>query len=422
MTSREHSPSKNLVIAGGGAAGFFAAIHAKAAAPGASVVILEKSRELLAKVAISGGGRCNVTHHCFDPKDLVARYPRGGRELLGPFHRFQPADTIEWFESRGVPLKVEADGRMFPVSDDSGDIVRALTREARKLGVEIRTGQGLRYAEAMDPGFRLTLTDGSVLVCGGVILATGGNRASEGRQVAETLGHTIVEPVPSLFSFHVRDAVIEGLAGIAVDPVRVRLPETGAERTGPMLITHKGLSGPAILTLSAWQARELAARRDEVDLEIDWAAGVAPGEVGKDLERQRRQSGGRWVWKSAMYGLPRRLWERLCGRAGIGREVKWAQLPADQERALWTTLTAMPCRMRGKTLNKEEFVTCGGVELKEVDMKRFESRIHPGLFFAGEVLNVDGVTGGFNFQAAWTGGFLAGTAAGERVGGGLFSG
>ncbi len=405
--------NKKIVIAGGGAAGFFAAIHAKAAAPDASVVILEKSRELLAKVAISGGGRCNVTHHCFDPKELITRYPRGGKELLGPLHRFQPADTIEWFESRGVKLKVEEDGRMFPVSDDSADIVQALTREARSLGVEVRLQQGLSQAEYLDSGFRLGLTDGSSCECQVLILSTGGNRASGGWAVAEQLGHTIVEPVPSLFSFHVQDAVIEGLSGISVDPVAVSIPEMKAEQSGPMLITHKGLSGPAILKLSAWQARELAERKDEVGLEINWVAGVSQGDVRRDVEQNRKRRGARPVLKTVMYELPRRLWERLCGRAGIVNDVQWARLTADQEQGLWIALTAMPCRMRGKTLNKEEFVTCGGVELKEVDMKTFQSRICPGLFFAGEVLNVDGVTGGFNFQAAWTGGFLAGTAAGE---------
>lgn len=402
-----------LVVAGGGAAGFFAAVHAKAVRPDVRVLILEKSRELLAKVAISGGGRCNVTHHCFDPRELITRYPRGGQELLGPFHRFQPADTIEWFESRGVKLKTEEDGRMFPVSDDSGDIIRALTDEATRLGVKIDLQRGLEGAEKNEEGFLLSLSDGSRLQCRVLILATGGNRASGGWAVASQLGHRIVEPVPSLFSFHVQDPVFEELAGVSVDPVAVSIPEMGAEQFGAMLVTHKGLSGPAILKLSAWQARELAERRDQVGICINWVPGVA--DPLAELQRMRKQYGARPVIKSRLFELPRRLWEKLCIRSGIENEVQWARLTLNQEEALHKSLTAMDCMMRGKTLNKEEFVTCGGVDLKEVNMKKFQSKLHENLFFAGEVLNIDGVTGGFNFQAAWTGGFLAGTAAGELV-------
>jgi len=400
-----------IAVAGGGAAGFFAALRAKQLAPGSRVVILEKSREILAKVSISGGGRCNVTHDCYDPAELCRRYPRGGKELRGPFHRFQPADTIEWFESRGVKLKAEADGRIFPVSDDSADIVDTLTREANALGVEVRRVCGLAEAGSTPSGFQLRLTDGSRCSCRALIIATGGNRASGGWKVAEDLGHTIVPPVPSLFSFHVRDPVLEGLAGISVDPVEVRIPDMNARNSGPLLITHKGLSGPAILKLSAWQARELAERRDQVGLELNWLGDTDPATLGREFDTLRQTRGARAVHKTTMSGLPRRLWERLCLRAGIGDGVTWARLDATQRDALATTLTAMPCTMRGKTLNKEEFVTCGGVDLKEIDMKTFRSRIHPHLFFAGEVLNIDGVTGGFNFQAAWTGGWLAGTAA-----------
>jgi predicted Rossmann fold flavoprotein len=402
-----------IVVAGGGAAGFFAAIHAKMARPDARVLILEKSLELLAKVAISGGGRCNVTHHCFDPKELITRYPRGGRELLGPFHRFQPADTIDWFESRGVKLKVEEDGRMFPVSDDSADIIRALMNEAERLGVKINLQRGLLAATATEEGFDLELTDESCLACDALILATGGNRASGGWAVAASLGHTIIEPVPSLFSFHVQDPVFEDLAGVSVDPVAVSIPEMGAEQFGAMLVTHKGLSGPAILKLSAWQARELAERKDQVGIQINWVPGFA--DPLAELHRMRKQFGARPVIKSRLFELPRRLWEKLCIRSGIENDIQWARMTLIQEEALHKSLTAMDCVMRGKTLNKEEFVTCGGVDLKEVNMKHFQSKIHDKLFFAGEVLNIDGVTGGFNFQAAWTGGFLAGTAAGEGV-------
>jgi predicted Rossmann fold flavoprotein len=406
----------DVAVAGGGAAGFFSALHVKAAAPDARVVILEKSREFLAKVAISGGGRCNVTHACFDPARLVQFYPRGGRELRGAFHRFQPRDTVEWFTSRGVDLKTEPDGRMFPVSDSSSDIVNTLLREAEALDVRLNPLQGLAAARPKDDGgFMLELTDGTRMVCRVLILATGGNRGSGGLAVAESLGHTVVPPVPSLFSFHVRSPMLDGLAGIAVDPVQVRIPELNASDSGPMLITHKGLSGPAVLKLSAWQARALAERNDSVELRIQWLGHTARDALHAEIETCRQGQGGRPVAKCPMGGLPRRLWERLVHLAGMDETVTWARMTAPQRAALMELLLDAPCTMRGKTLNKEEFVTCGGVSLKEVNMKTFGSRLHPDLFFAGEVLDIDGVTGGFNFQAAWTGGFLSGTAAGERL-------
>lgn len=407
-----HNP--DIVIAGGGAAGFFAAIHAKQASPSASVVILEKSRELLAKVALSGGGRCNVTHHCFDPNVLVEHYPRGGKELRGAFHRFQPSDTIDWFESRGVDIKTEADGRMFPVSDDSGDIVRTLETEAHQLGISIWKKKGLREAHPTSHGFECILTTGESLSGRALILATGGNRASGGWAVAEQLGHRIIEPVPSLFSFHVRDPVIAGLAGVSVDPVEVSIPEMKAVQRGPLLITHKGLSGPAVLKLSAWQARELADATNQAALSINWIPDHNDS-LG-DLCRLRKTKGAQRVISANPFSLPRRLWQRLCARALIEESTQCAQLTSCQEEALHRALTRMECTMRGKTLNKEEFVTCGGVDLLEVDLKHFRSKRHPTLYFAGEVLNIDGVTGGFNFQAAWTGGFLAGSAAGRSLG------
>lgn len=404
----------DVVVAGGGAAGFFSAIHVKAAAPDARVVILEKSREFLAKVAISGGGRCNVTHACFDPARLVQFYPRGGRELRGPFHRFQPRDTVEWFTSRGVDLKTEADGRMFPVSDSSADIVNTLLEEARSLDVRLNPLQGLASARTNQAdGFDLELTDGTHMRCRVLVLATGGNRGSGGLAVAESMGHTIQQPVPSLFSFHVRSPMLEGLAGISVDPVTVRIPELKAEDSGPILITHKGLSGPAILKLSAWQARALAERNDAVELRIQWLGAMTRGAVEEELNTWRLRQGGRPVMKSVVGGLPRRLWERLVQLAGMNETTTWSRMTAAERGALLDGLTDAACTMRGKTLNKEEFVTCGGVNLKEVDMKTFQSRRVPGLFFAGEVLDIDGVTGGFNFQAAWTGGYLSGTAAGD---------
>ena len=415
MPASDSVPAVDLVVAGGGAAGFFSAIHAQSIAPDARVVILEKSREFLAKVAISGGGRCNVTHACFDPARLIRFYPRGGRELRGPFHRFQPTHTIDWFESRGVPLKTEADGRIFPVSNQSADIVNTLLKEAEALGIRREPLRGVSNAQADPQGFLLALTDGTRLRCRALLLATGGNRGSGGLEIARNLGHTIAEPIPSLFSFHVRDPVIHGLAGITIDPVRVRIPSLSASESGPMLITHKGLSGPAILKLSAWQARALAENHDHVHLEINWLGDTTAESLRREMDQQRSAHGGRTVKRTPLGGLPKRLWERLVSLAGIEEPTTWARLPGPQRDALHTALLATPCTMHGKTMNKEEFVTCGGVVLKEVDMKTFASRVQPGLFFAGEVLDIDGVTGGFNFQAAWTGGALAGTAAGEWI-------
>jgi len=297
----------DLAVAGGGAAGFFAAVQAKAAAPAARVVILEKSREFLAKVAISGGGRCNVTHACFDPARLIQFYPRGGRELRGPFTRFQPRDTMAWFESRGVPLKTEEDGRVFPVSDNSGDIIEALRREAEKLDVRMNPLQGLQSAKVNAGGFALELTDGTRMQCRALLLATGGNRGSGGLEVAASLGHRIMEPVPSLFSFHVRSPMLEGLAGISVEHVRVRIPELKAADEGPLLITHSGLSGPAILKLSAWQARALAERQDAVDLEIQWLGDMTEPALREILGEQRRQQGARMVMRTPIKTLPHHL-------------------------------------------------------------------------------------------------------------------
>lgn len=408
-------PHVDLAVAGGGAAGFFAALAAKDSAPGSRVLILEKSREFLAKVAISGGGRCNVTHACFDPAELVTYYPRGGRELRGPFHRFQPADTLEWFESRGVALKTEDDGRVFPVSDSSADIVNALQTEADALGVKRDPLRGLADARVVDDGFELDLTDGSKLQCHALVIATGGNRGSGGLEVAARLGHTLIDPVPSLFSFHVQSPVLEGLAGISVNPARVGVPELQAEETGPLLITHNGISGPAVLKLSAWQARALAEKNYKVELTVNWCGDTPVEEVRGTLEAQRQAQGARCVARCPLFGLSRRLWERLASQCGITEADTWARLPAGKRDALVDGLTHTRLTMRGKSMNKEEFVTCGGVCLKEVDMKTFQSRLVPGLFFAGEVLDIDGVTGGFNFQAAWTGGHLAGTAAGSLL-------
>lgn len=407
--------ARRVVVVGGGAAGYFAAITCAETNPAAQVLLLEATAHPLAKVRISGGGRCNVTHACFDPRELVKRYPRGGRELLGAFHRWSPRDTVAWFAERGVELKTEADGRMFPVTDDSATIVDCLQRAATEAGVEVQTSHGLRKAEALGgadgpPAFWLTLTDNTEMRCDRLLLATGGNRASAGLTIAASLGHTIEPTVPSLFTFHIDDKRLEGLSGIAVEEVVTSVPGTKLRETGALLVTHWGLSGPAVLKLSAWGARELAACNYEFTVQVNFAPphtresllGVL---TGLRTEHPRKQAG---TWNPL--GLPQRLWERLVVMSGIEAVRPWAGLANDALGRLAAALTAADFTVVGKSMNKEEFVTCGGVRLREVDFKTMESKVCAGLHFAGEVLDLDGITGGFNFQAAWTTGRLAGLA------------
>ncbi|MBS0658188.1 MAG: NAD(P)/FAD-dependent oxidoreductase [Verrucomicrobia bacterium] len=402
-----------VAVVGGGAAGFFAAI-ACAEAGGGPVVLLEKSSTVLAKVRISGGGRCNVTHACFEPSQLVARYPRGGRELRGAFARFQPRDTIAWFAERGVPLKTESDGRMFPVTDRSETIIECLLGAARRAGVQVRTRCGVTAAERTAGGFRLRLEWGGELACARLVLTTGSPRAGQGgAALAAGFGHRIVDPVPSLFTFSITDPRLADLAGLSVPATRVRVPGTSLDETGPVLVTHWGLSGPAILRTSAWGARELAERDYRFTVRIGWLGPAGRDEALGRLRGQREAEGRRVVAGAGLGEIPARLWERLAQAAGIGPDVRWSATTREQLQALAEQLTTCDFPVHGKSLNKDEFVTCGGVALKEVDFRRCESRLVPGLHFAGELLDLDGITGGFNFQAAWTTGWLAGRSAAE---------
>lgn len=401
---------KRIVVVGGGAAGFFGAIKAAEDDPGAEVLLLEKSPELLAKVTLSGGGRCNVTHHCFEVDRLIQNYPRGGRELMGPFHRFQPRDTVAWFESRGVSLKVEPDGRMFPVTDRSSTIVEALTQAARQAGVNIRTSCGLQaLLRQKEGGFVLKLTDGSSVTCDKVLLATGGNKNTAGYQLAASVGHTIVPPVPSLFTFNVEDETLQALAGVSVPRARVSAAQMKLVQSGPLLVTHWGLSGPAILKLSAWGARRMADCDYHFAIQVMWQ----PGEESAWLEewaRQRQLHPTRAVVAGGVLDAPVRLWAWLCQRAGVEPDRGWSRLNKEQSLRLAREVSACRLEVVGKSTFKEEFVTCGGVALSEVNFKTMESKVCPGLHLAGEVLDIDAVTGGFNFQAAWTAGWLAGQA------------
>ena len=405
---------RRILVAGGGAAGFFAAIACAEADPRADVTLHEATAHPLAKVRVSGGGRCNVTHACPDPGELARGFPRGSRELIGPFHRFGPAETVAWFRDRGVELKTEKDGRMFPVTDDSGTVVDCLMRAAAKAGARLFTGSGVK-AVSRAPGdaggrFAVALSGGGEVRADRVLIATGGGRVSAGLSIAAGLGHSIAPPVPSLFTFHVDDPRLKGLEGVAAPAAAASVLGTRLRECGPVLVTHWGLSGPAILRLSAWGARELHAADYSFTLAVNWAEPRTADEARAGLEADRAAHPRRQVSSANPFGLPSRLWERLVAAAGIAPGTTWAAVTKESLRALALQATASEFAVAGKSLNKEEFVTCGGVRLGEVDMATMESRICPGLHFAGEVLDIDGITGGYNFQAAWTTGWQAGRA------------
>lgn len=404
-----------VFIVGGGAAGFFAAIRCAEANPSAVVTILEKGPQFLAKVRISGGGRCNVTHACFDARQLTTRYPRGERALIAPLKRFQPADTVAWFERRGVKLKVESDGRMFPVTDDSQTIVDCLLSAAQAAGVELRANCGLEEVERdAAGGFKLTLTKGETTRCDRLLLATGGPRAAVAGQLAVSLGHTLAPPVPSLFTFQIETPWLRGLAGVSVAAAEASVPGSGLRERGPLLVTHWGLSGPVVLRLSAWGARELHALNYRFPLLVNWLPHLNPEKLATELQNLRERSPAKRITNTPVATIPGRLWEQLVIAAGIPVEERWANFSRAAAHRLIQQLTRSEFPVTGKSLNKDEFVTCGGVRLGEVNFKTMESRLCPGLYFAGELLDIDGITGGFNFQAAWTTGWIAGEAmAGE---------
>lgn len=407
-----------VVVVGGGAAGFFGAIAAAEANPHAKVTILEASREVLAKVRISGGGRCNVTQACFNPSELVQNYPRGGKALLGAFTRFQAKDTIAWFAQHGVPLKTEADGRMFPITDNSETIVNCLINTAKATGVEIRTGIFVASVKIVrkqnsehSTVFEILLKSGETLECDRLLVATGSNPV--GYKIAQALGHTIEPPVPSLFTFNIRDEKVLKLAGVSVNSVRLRLSVPGKpqlEQTGPLLITHWGFSGPAVLKLSAWAARVLHSSNYQATLLMNWLGDLKPEEVRSKLLAVKSEWAKRAIALHRGVDLPHRLWQYIIFRAGITPEDRWAELSNKTLNQLVQELTQGQYQIKGKGVFKEEFVTCGGVNLKEVNFKTMESKLVPGLHFAGEILDIDGVTGGYNFQSAWTTGYLAGLA------------
>jgi predicted Rossmann fold flavoprotein len=379
------------------------------------VTVLEKGPQFLTKVRISGGGRCNVTHACFDAREFAARYPRGDRELIAPFQRFDASDTVAWFESRGVKLKVESDGRMFPTTDSSQTIIDCLLCAAKDANVKLLLNRGVeRVVRRNKGGFELALTNGESLSCDLLLLATGGCRAAVAGQLAVSLGHTLEAPVPSLYTFHIDTPWLRELAGISVASVEASVPGARLRERGPLLVTHWGLSGPVILRLSAWGARQLHRLDYRFPLHVNWLPDVAGEKIAAQLSGVRDRGPARLVANTPLPPLPARLWEQLVLAAGVARDTRWAVLTRAAQHRLGEQLFRTEFQVSGKSLNKDEFVTCGGVRLSEVDFKTMESRICPGLYFAGELLDVDGITGGFNFQAAWTTGWIAGQAmAGE---------
>jgi predicted Rossmann fold flavoprotein len=405
----------DLVVIGGGAAGFFGAIAAAEARPGLRVLIVERASQPLAKVRISGGGRCNVTHACFEPRPLAGRYPRGSRALLAAFARFQPADTVSWFEQRGVRLKTESDGRMFPTTDHSETIVECLVRSASRAGVVVQTRCGVESLKRGEDGeWLITFNQSSPVRARRVLVASGGCRSGNFPAILTALGHTLEKPVPSLFTFHIESPWVRALAGLALES-EVSIPGQRLRERGPVLFTHWGLSGPAILRLSAWGARDLEAVDYAFPLQVSWLPDATQTTVQNEFLRLRTNHPGKAVLNLAPDGIPARLWEALCHESGVGDSVRWNQLPRSAAEELFRRLLRTELAVSGKSLHKDEFVTCGGVRLPEVDLRTMESRVVPGLYFAGEVLDIDGITGGFNFQAAWTTGWIAGRAISQGV-------
>lgn len=398
------------IIVGGGAAGFFAAINAAKFQPSARIAILEKSGKLLSKVRVSGGGRCNVTHACFDNRELVKFYPRGGKELRGAFSRFSPESTFNWFEERGVELKTEEDGRVFPISDNSETIINCFLSEAEKYGVKIFLHSDVRKIEKPAEQFLLTVNEDEKMSCDKLLIAAGGFPKSESYDFIRKAGHTIVPPVPSLFTFNMPGNPVKELMGVSVEHAEVKIQQTSIETEGPLLITHWGMSGPAVLKASAWGARELSNAGYRFASDIKWLPGKTEEEIFEELKKSKTIFNTQYIANSNPYRLPKRLWDFLLNKSGIKDQTRWSDLSHKQLRNIAVHLTHDTYEVAGKTTFKEEFVTCGGIALDEVNFKTMESKKVPGLFFAGEVLDIDGVTGGFNFQACWTTGFIAAAA------------
>lgn len=403
-----------LAIIGGGAAGFFAGINAAEKVQGLEVHIFEKAAQVLSKVKVSGGGRCNVTHACFEPETLTQFYPRGAKELLGPFYVFNPVDTVEWFAKRRVNIVAEHDGRMFPSTNVSQTIIDCFLNEGDKFGVQIHTQTGISGLRITDDSqWHLQLQNGKEFLADFLVIATGSS--PQVWQILGTLNHTIIPPVPSLFTFHIHDKRIESLMGVSVPNAVCRLEGEKTTTSGPLLITHWGLSGPAILKLSAWQAIALAAKQYRFNLIVNFMPEYHPASCFAMLMDYKKSAPKKHVHNTVIGDLPSRLWKSLAIYSGIDEKLNWADATKDMLQQLASCITASNFMVTGKSTFKEEFVTCGGIKLQEVDFRNMQSKLHPNLFFAGEVLNIDAVTGGFNFQAAWTTGFIAAEGIAETI-------
>ena len=396
----------DIIIVGGGAAGFFTAINIVENNPKTKVCILERGQEVLTKVRISGGGRCNVTHACFVPNDLVKFYPRGEKELRGPFHQFCSGDTIDWFEKHGVELKIEDDGRMFPVSNSSQTIIDCFLEATKKLGIDILAGQSVQSIFKSDTFWKVETSrsvGNETFACQKIIMTTGSNPKIW--EMLQSLGHSVVEPVPSLFTFNIKDTRIKDLMGLsAVASVKVK--NSKLEASGPLLITHWGMSGPGILRLSAWGARELSDKKYQFAIVVNWLNDKTFEETAITLRELKLEHSKKAVSKKSPFDIPNRLWESIVLASQIDIEAKWADLTKNQLTNLTNQLTNAEFQVNGKSTFKEEFVTAGGIDLKEINFKTMESKILPNLYFAGEIVNIDAITGGFNFQNAWTSGFI----------------
>ncbi len=398
--------NKKVIIVGGGAAGFFTAINCAENNPNYDVIIIEKSKEVLGKVKVSGGGRCNVTHACFVPDELVNFYPRGHKELLGPFHQFMTGDTMAWFENRGVPLKIEDDNRVFPQSNNASSIINCLIKQTEKHGIKVMTQVSVTGFKKKKATWHIETTQGS-FYADALVIASGGNSRVIWDNLRQ-LGHTIVDPIPSLFSFNTKDTRLRNLSGLVAENAAVNILGEKQVENGPLLITHLGLSGPAILKLSSVTARALHEIGYKFTISVDWCENMTAHEIKQLFHQNRQEFPKKSILNTPLPSIPKRLWVSLVAHASITEKHKWAEVSNKLLGVLINFLKKSEIAINGKSTNKEEFVTCGGIDLKEIDFTTFGSKKQDNLYIVGEVLNIDALTGGFNFQAAWTGGFIVG--------------
>jgi predicted Rossmann fold flavoprotein len=406
---------KRLVVIGGGAAGFFCAVNAARMHPSLEVILLEKTSKLLSKVKVSGGGRCNVTHSCFSIPDMVRNYPRGANFLKKTFHQFFTTDTIQWYADRGVQLKKEDDGRMFPVTNSSQTVIDCLMRDANKYGVDIRMMADVKSLAPEAGQFTLELADSRLLTADFVVIACGGYNKLSQFNWLQQLGHSIAEPVPSLFTFNMPGNAITQLMGVSVPEAAIKIAGSNLSAKGPLLITHWGLSGPGVLRLSAWGARELATGNWQFTIMVNWLPEYNEQTLREYLQELRFDIASQKIGNKNPFNLPQRLWQYLLQQSGIDEDKRWADLPAKEQNKLIANCCAQEFKVQGKTTFKEEFVTAGGIQLSEVDANTMQSKVIPHLYFAGEILDVDGITGGFNFQHAWTSGYIAAKAIAKEL-------